>query len=140
MARSDASRTARSAFSSGTRAEVNEGGSLQTAIITLPDSTKFWVYKFKAPYKALVCNLKAHSSLANWTVEDKGIVPMDFVAPDRQIHDHLKRLQAKGEIDLDHHDPTAFFSPEKRVSSLSSWVTAMDVKYAAENMSHTVEW
>ena len=56
------------------------------------------------------------------------------------MYHHVERLQAKGKIDLEQHDPTALFASEKQVSSLSSWVTAMDVKYAAENMSHTVEW
>ena len=105
-----------------------------------PTSNKFWIYQFGAPYDVLVTNLKAHSAFAGWDVKDMGLQSMDFLAPDRQIYDFIKKQVAKGAIDLDAHDSADFFSAHRGVPCLRSWIETKDAEYSGLSTAHSREW
>lgn len=94
-----------------------------------PGSNKFWVYKFKAPYAAVVDKLKNHSELTNWDVKDLGEKPMDFIAPDRQIYDHVQRMAQKGALDIETYPVSHLFSKARGIKSLSCWIAAKKLEY-----------
>jgi hypothetical protein len=97
---------------------------------TWPGSNKFWLYQYRcSDYSKLVRRMTAHSELEGWCVSDLGAKPMDFVATDRAIYDHLKRLVDAREINLKVANPSDFFSPDRNIKSIESWLSAMDEKY-----------
>ena len=105
-----------------------------------PNSHKFWIYKFKAPHPVVVEKIQAHSELSGWTVTDLGRKPMDFVATDRQIYDHIQRQKEK--IDLDSFPVEQFFSGERGIKSLRSWMDAQEAIFEGGSSSTALwtEW
>ena len=65
---------------------------------------------------------------------------MDFLAPDRQIYDFIKKQVAKGAIDLDAHDSADFFSAHRGVPCLRSWIETKDAEYSGLSMAHARAW
>ena len=95
-----------------------------------PNSNKFWLYNLCCnDYDKLVKRMKAHSELEGWSVKDLGNVPMDFVATDRAIYDHLCRLSDANELNLNTTSPSHFFSKQRPIKCLASWVSAMKARY-----------
>ena len=95
-----------------------------------PGSDKFWCYQYECKdYYKLVRRMRTHSELEKWDVRDLGAKPMDFVSTDRAIYDHLSRLVSARDINPETANPADFFSPERKVKCIKSWLDAMDEKY-----------
>jgi hypothetical protein len=94
-------------------------------------SNRFWKYNLKGKdYSGIVRKMREHSELSEWDIRDLGLKPMDFVASDRQIFDHIVRMSEAGKVDLEITPASHFFALERNISCLASWVSAKRVEYA----------
>lgn len=97
-------------------------------------SNKFWLYQRACPdYDLLVRRMRRHSALADWDIEDKGVVPMDFVCTDRQIFDHVRRENAAGNIDYATTNPDHFFCKNRGITSMAKWVAEKRAEYEEDS-------
>lgn len=95
-----------------------------------PSSSKFWLYQYDCPdFDRLVSRIAGHSEMQGWDIKNLGNKPMDFVATDRAIYDHLTRLCEAGKVNPITINPGDFFAMERKVKSVDSWLSAMDTKF-----------
>lgn len=98
-----------------------------------PNSNRFWLYNHECKdYQQLIRRVKSHSELEDWEVADLGEKPMDFVASDRAIYDHVVRQESAGRFEFADLNPAHFFKSERNVRCMESWVSAMKEKYDGE--------
>lgn len=97
--------------------------------------------------------MRSHSPLADWEIENKGLVPMDFVCTDRQIFDHLRREEDAGNIVFSSTKPDHFFCKNRGIKNLgtwmaektaefdedSSWLTASKLSLITDTMLSTIQ-
>ena len=98
-----------------------------------PGSNCAWVYQNSAEYPRLVESIRSHELFQDWKVEDKGMVPFDFVAADHQIRSRLQQLQEHNRIDLATVPPKQFFSEGRDVTSVAEWVANYDEEQRKKN-------
>ena len=94
------------------------------------DSNKFWLYQRSCSnYNLLVRRMRSHSPLADWEIENKGLVPMDFVCTDRHIFDHLRREEDAGNIVFSSTKPDHFFCKNRGIKNLGTWMAEKTAEF-----------